>query len=248
MFPATPTFVEAPADVEVKEGGTLKVPCRAQGRPSVRIVWDRIGANSNSLPVNEEISQYLEEETQDELLAKAKIMSLRSKREKNITSEILNEKRIKRDAVFTLSSTGPQIPDLYLGDINRNKRNQEEDLILSEFKQIMRDEHQESYDKAFRKKRQIDENDFKILIKRKKRIKREEDEEIDDDEDDDDLSPSDATPLLFFSTVAPTESTNLEISETGELIIREAALKDQVGIFFCYLIKTGKFAHKFSHT
>lgn len=159
-------------------------------------------------------------------------MSLRSKREKNITSEILNEKRIKRDAVFTLTSTGPQIPDLYLGDINRNKRNQEEDFILSEFKQIMRDEHQESYDKAFRKKRQIDENEFKILIKRKKRIKREEDEEIDDDEDDDDLSPSDATPLLFFSTVSPTESTNFEISETGELIIREAALKDQVRIFF----------------
>lgn len=160
-------------------------------------------------------------------------MSLRSKREKNITSEILNEKRIKRDAVFTLSSTGPQIPDLYLGDINRNKRNQDEDFILSEFKQIMRDEHQESYDKAFRKKRQIDENEFKILIKRKKRIKREEEEEIDDDEDDDDdiSPPSDATPLLFFSTVAPTESTSLEITETGELIIRDAALKDQVSLF-----------------
>lgn len=155
-------------------------------------------------------------------------MSLRSKREKNITSENV---RIKRDVVFTLSSQGPQIPDLYLGDINRNKRNQNEDFILSEFKQIMRDEHQESYDKAFRKKRQIDENDFKMLIKRKKRIKREEEEEIDDDEDDDDLSPSDPTPLLFFSTVSPTESTSLEISETGELIIREAALKDQVSKF-----------------
>lgn len=167
-------------------------------------------------------------------------MSLRSKREKNITSEILNEKRIKRDAVFTLSSQGPQIPDLYLGDINRNKRNQEEDFILSEFKQIMRDEHQESYDKAFRKKRQIDENS----IKRKKRIKREEEEEIDDDEDDDDLSPSDATPLLFFSTAAPTESTSLEITESGELIIRDAALKDQVR----KILLTGKLAYKFSHT
>ncbi|XP_053679217.1 receptor-type tyrosine-protein phosphatase S-like [Anopheles nili] len=37
-----PTFMEAPVDVVIREGEPLVLPCRAKGRPGVRIFWDRI--------------------------------------------------------------------------------------------------------------------------------------------------------------------------------------------------------------
>lgn len=60
------------------------MPCRAQGRPIPRIIWDRIGNSAVSQlhhhHTDSKITQYLDEETQEDLLAKAKIMSFRSKR------------------------------------------------------------------------------------------------------------------------------------------------------------------------
>ncbi|XP_065083087.1 roundabout homolog 2-like isoform X1 [Ochlerotatus camptorhynchus] len=37
-----PTFMEAPVDVVIREGEGITLPCRAKGRPGVRIFWDRI--------------------------------------------------------------------------------------------------------------------------------------------------------------------------------------------------------------
>ncbi|XP_055589281.1 roundabout homolog 2-like [Uranotaenia lowii] len=37
-----PTFMEAPVDVVIREGEGITLPCRAKGRPTVRIFWDRI--------------------------------------------------------------------------------------------------------------------------------------------------------------------------------------------------------------
>lgn len=39
---AVPNFIEAPVNVNTQEGETIKLPCKAQGRPHVRIVWDRV--------------------------------------------------------------------------------------------------------------------------------------------------------------------------------------------------------------
>lgn len=70
--------------MEVNKGGSASLPCRAQGRPVPRIIWDRIGNSAVSQlhhhNTDSKITQYLEEETQEDLLAKAKIMSFRSKR------------------------------------------------------------------------------------------------------------------------------------------------------------------------
>lgn len=212
---ATPSFSEAPVDVELKEGGTIKLPCRAQGRPKPRVVWDRVGLGL-SQQMSEEISQFLEEESQEELLAKAKIMSLRSKRERN-ESELLDTNketshlndsshdRIKRQIV--VDSSHPivkQIPELYIeDDVNRSNQEQNSNFVVSEFKQIMRDVNQQTFDINFRRKRSIDDNS-------------------------DDNTSSDSTPILFFSTATPTESPSLEVNENGELVLRDVKKSDQV--------------------
>lgn len=64
----------------MNEGGTAKLPCRAQGRPKVRIVWDRIGGNLNQHTMEQIQQSFDNEDVQEELLSKAKIMSLRLKR------------------------------------------------------------------------------------------------------------------------------------------------------------------------
>lgn len=218
IFIATPSFSEAPADVELKEGGTIKLPCRAQGRPKARIVWDRVGLGQ-SQQLSEEVSQFLDEESQEELLAKAKIMSLRSKRERNESdlNDLKSENkipieptptahdRIKRQVV--IQSSYPivkHIPELYIEDeINRNNQEQISNFVVSEFRQIMRDVNQETFDTNFRRKRSVDDND-------------------------DDNTSSDSTPILFFSTASPTETPSLEVNENGELVFRDAKKKDQV--------------------
>ncbi|XP_031639876.1 uncharacterized protein LOC116351869, partial [Contarinia nasturtii] len=64
----------------------VKLPCRAHGRPQPRIIWDRIGntatqqLHNQQHQISSKINQYLERDTQEEALAKTKIMSLRSKR------------------------------------------------------------------------------------------------------------------------------------------------------------------------
>lgn len=120
--------------MEVNEGGSVKLPCRAQGRPKPRIIWDRIGNAAVSKlqhqhQMNSKITQYLEKDTQEDLLAKAKIMSLRTKR-----SIPLNK---------------PQIPT----------ENNENPKRRRAFDQIMRDENQEIMQNLLRKKRQINDID-----------------------------------------------------------------------------------------
>lgn len=133
-FPiASPSFVEAPTDVEVNEGGSVKLPCRAQGRPKPRIIWDRIGNSAVSQlqhqhQMSSKITQYLEKDTQEDLLAKAKIMSLRSKR--------------------SIPQIKPHI----------SPENDEKQKRRRAFEQIMRDENQEIMQKLLRKKRQIDDD------------------------------------------------------------------------------------------
>lgn len=195
----------------MKEGGTIKLPCRAQGRPKPRVIWDRVLGQSQQ--ISEEVSQFLEEESQEELLAKAKIMSLRSKRERNesnlvqIKSETNDSShdRIKRQTV--IQSSYPiikHIPELYIeDDANRSNQEQNSNFVVSEFRQIMRDVNQETFDTNFRRKRSVDDNS-------------------------DDNTSSDSTPILFFSTASPTESPSLEVNENGEFMLRDAKKKDQV--------------------
>lgn len=248
---AIPTFIEAPSDVEVKDGATVKLPCRAQGRPHARIVWDRVGhtPTKSSIVSNDNLSpSLLDDNREEQLLTKAKIMSFRSKREHNesdveldINKKMNNLSRTKREISLNHQinednvNTVFQIPDLYIDESNRDKRDPESSIIVSEFKQIMRDENQESYDKGLkrrrrRKKRDLlssasasasvvssslvtSSNDIKIST----RIKRE----------DNDLS-SDSTPILFFSTPSPTEANVLEVNDNGELILRDVTKSDQV--------------------
>lgn len=227
-FIATPSFSEAPVDVELKEGGTIKLPCRAQGRPKPRVIWDRVGLGL-SQQISEEVSQFLEEESHEELLAKAKIMSLRSKRERNESDLIDTKKenksldasshdRIKRQTVIRSSyPIVKQIPELYIEDeVNRSNQEQNSNFVVSEFRQIMRNVNQETFDTNFRRKRSIDDNS-------------------------DDNASSDSTPILFFSTATPTESPSLEVNENGELVLRDVKKSDQVCkelfITFFYLIR-----------
>lgn len=221
-FIATPSFSEAPVDVELKEGGTIKLPCRAQGRPKARIIWDKVSLGL-SQQISEEVSQFLEEESQEELLAKAKIMSLRSKRErnesvlidqKNETPNDTSHERIKRQTLIQSSYPNvKQIPELYIeDDVNRSNQEPSSNFVVSEFRQIMRDVNQETFDTNFRRKRSIDDNN-------------------------DDNTSSDSTPILFFSTATPTESPSLEINENGELVLRDVKKTDQV-CKLCQLIQS----------
>lgn len=186
----------------MSEGGTVKLPCRAQGRPRVRIVWDRIGIQLNQQQQNvDEVSQSFEEDVQQELLTKAKIMSLRSKRDlagqqfngQNIWSQQLLSGRDKRDKL---------------------KNN----LGISEFKQIMRDEIQDDFNGGSRKKREAVEDSS-------------DDNNDSDERDISTLNISnspDAIPVIFFSTQSPQDVSRLEVNDHGELILREVTKKDQV--------------------
>ena len=56
-----PTFMEAPVDMTVREGEPLVLPCRAKGRPAVRIFWDRIDRKHVD---NNELHQAQRDETE----------------------------------------------------------------------------------------------------------------------------------------------------------------------------------------
>ena len=227
MLLAAPSFIEAPVDVEVSEGDSIKLPCRAQGRPVTRIIWDRVGY-APPPTINEDVSQFLDEESQEELIAKAKIMSLRSKRQQNVTEEEQNEeeeetvnatKRKKRQIlVDSMFPNIDHIPDLYLeDDANRNKR-EPSNFVVSEFRQIMRDSNQETFDTNFRNKREIASTNVESIGV------------IGPSEET--ISATDSTPILFFSTPSPTETKTLEVNENGELVLSDVTAKDQ-GWYAC---------------
>lgn len=228
-FTAVPSFIEAPLDVEINEGNTVLLPCRAQGRPKARIVWDRLGAYVAQPSIEtEETSQFLEEESQEVMLAKAKIMSLRTKRQPNETTDIADDptapiSRSKRQTIIERTFGNVlQIPDLYVhNELNRDKRDQAMDLVVSEFRQIMRDVNQASFDTNFRRKRDITVGD---------------DEESNDDDDETDEAETEElmepTPILFFSTPSPIDSQTLVTNENGELVLRDVTARDQ-GWYAC---------------
>lgn len=122
----------------------MKLPCRAQGRPKPRIIWDRIGSSTVSQlhhhhQMGSKITQYLEKDTQEDLMAKAKIMSLRSKR--SIPQE--------EHHVSTESSVNHVI---LMTHEEQHKRQQS-------FDEIMRDENREIAYKLLRKRRQATANE-----------------------------------------------------------------------------------------
>lgn len=101
----TPSFIEAPVDIEVNEGDDIRLPCRAQGRPRTRVIWDRVGFGALPLANNEGVSKYLDDESQENLIAMAKIMSLRSKREQNSSELLRFERETKEDTPILFFST-----------------------------------------------------------------------------------------------------------------------------------------------
>lgn len=205
-FSASPSFIEAPSDVDVTLGGAVKLPCRAQGRPTPRIIWDRIGGSTVSQlhhhhhhQMSGKITQYLEKETQEDLLAKAKIMSLRSKR------SVFHNKY----QTVALIAAGK----LALANSERSRRKQLEQRHRT-FNQIMRDESEELIHKSLRKKRQIANADDRI---------------DDNNNENDDNGPPDAIPILVFSTQAP-EVSRLQVTDGGELILLDVSERDEVCI------------------
>lgn len=148
IFLASPSFIEAPSDVDVNLNGAVRLPCRAQGRPKPRIIWDRIGGSAVSQlhqhQMNSKITQYLEKETPEDLLAKAKIMSLRSKR------SVFHNKH----QTIALIAAGKSA----LASAQRRRIEQRHQT----FNQIMRDESNELIHKSLRKKRQISTSDDRM--------------------------------------------------------------------------------------
>uniref|UniRef100_A0A1B0CVQ8 Neural cell adhesion molecule l1 n=2 Tax=Lutzomyia longipalpis TaxID=7200 RepID=A0A1B0CVQ8_LUTLO len=198
---AIPTFIEAPADAEAHEGTTLRLPCRAQGRPKARIVWDRVGARVDA-------SQLLElDTTQDELLARAKIMSLRSKRERLHPNATLAPE----------SSPAPRTRRDTSGNLAGDR------VLEAEFLQIMRDQEDDDL--------QDDPPTWlRTFDLSSKRVKRSEgEEEVEDSPED---GTSDATSVLFFSTPLPSDVSRLEVDENGELILRDVTQHHQ-GWYAC---------------
>lgn len=249
---ATPSFIEAPTDVEIAEGKTIQLPCRAQGRPRARIIWDRIG--SVLLHQNQQQQQRVQEprasdnadapnmndgDVQEEMLAKAKIMSLRSKRAKN-DNKMSN--RNKRHAAFDNHINIDRGPDLYYVDYDNDDENYNgygqriettNNFIRSEFQQIMRDQNQYTFNMNFRRRKKRDTNAVDI----------ENNDEIDGVEgginnivdggtNDMNTNAPNTIPILFFSTSPPQEATRLEVNENGELILRDVSKRDQ-GWYAC---------------
>lgn len=204
VYLASPSFIEAPSDVEVNEGGSVKLPCRAQGRPKPRIIWDRIGGSAVSQThphqIGSKIPQYLEKDSQEDLLVKAKIMSLRLKRSiEHVQFEILP----KVD-----NHTRNFAKSVYL-KIERNIRNQR---THQAFDQIMRNEYDKEVQMLHRKKRQTENDGGK-----------------NEDGDGDNRSP-DVIPILVFSTQAPPEVSRLQVTDNGELILLDVGERDQVSV------------------
>lgn len=215
LLSASPTFIEAPSDVEVNEGGSVKLPCRAQGRPKPRIIWDRIGGAAISQLKKQQqlgggggvkVPQYMEKDSQEDLLVKAKIMSLRLKRS-----------IVQQQPSANVSRNVAMI-------IDRSKRNKHD---RTTFDQIMRNEYHEEVSEFGRMKRQVDNGDAKR-----------DDVDDDDDNDDDDADDEDdgdgdgqspgAIPILVFSTQAPQEVLRLQVTDNGELILLDVSERDQV--------------------
>lgn len=159
------------------------------------------------------------------MLAKAKIMSLRTKRQPNETTDENDlpapVSRFKRQTIIERSFGDVlNIPDLYVDkERNRDKRDQAMDLVVSEFRQIMRDVNQATFDTNFRRKRDItvaEDGD--------------DDDEEDDDTETDEIS--EPTPILFFSTPSPVDPQTLVTNENGELVLHEVSARDQ-GWYAC---------------
>lgn len=229
---AVPTFVEAPADVTAKEGDTVKMPCRAQGRPRVRVVWDRVGRFTHEEPK-------ISFSTRNDLLSKTKLSPLRTKRNGN------NETATATTTTTTISAneenhesrTKREINGLHIVNLHeeqfddesvRHKRVLTDTIsLLDEFDQIMRDKSDFSADdaaetaaatasKTFRQRRT--EEEIEQILKASKRTKR-------------DISVSGITDPshLHFSTPS-TISNYLEINENGDLLLRDVTHNDQVRI------------------
>lgn len=211
---ASPTFVEAPSDVEVNEGGSVKLPCRAQGRPKPRIIWDRIGGPAVTQLKKQQMGggkmpQYLEKDSQEDLLVKAKIMSLRLKRS------------ILRNQPQPIANVSKNVAMI----IDRSKRNKHD---RNTFDQIMRNEYHEEVSEFGRMKRQVNNMDEK----RDAMDDDDDDDDADEDDDGDDgngdgQSPG-AIPILVFSTQAPQDVLRLQVTDNGELILLDVTERDQV--------------------
>lgn len=147
-------------------------------------------------------------------------MSFRSKRNENGT--FIRSKRETASDHFDIN----RIPELCINsdESDRNKRDEKENnVVVSEFKQIMRDINQDTFEVNFRKKRNAHNPD-----------------DIDDNEDgsdnidtiDNNNNSPDAIPILFFSTQPPQDVTRLEVNENGELILRDVTKRNE-GWYAC---------------
>lgn len=199
---ASPTFIEAPIDVEVNEGGSVKLPCRAHARPSARIIWDRIGGSAISQLQKHQMggkmpSQYTEKDSQEDLMVKAKIMSLRLKRS-ILPNQWHHTTNVSRNLALIIDRS------------KRYKHNR------NAFDQIMRNGNGEEQPEFGRMKRQADLSD-----------KTDGDDDDDIDDDGDSQSPG-AIPILVFSTQAPQEALRLQVTDSGELILLDVSERDQV--------------------
>lgn len=189
-------------------GGSVQLPCRAQGRPKPRIIWDRIGGSAASQShhhhqMGGKLTQYFEKETPEDLLAKAKIMSLRSKRSILKTKQSVFHSKHQTIALMAAGKSALAA--------DRSRRTEQRHHT---FNQIMRDESDEIVHKSLRRKRQVATSDGRI-------------DDINVNENDEDGSPE-AIPILVFSTQAPSEVSRLQVTDNGELILIDVTERDEV--------------------
>lgn len=230
------------------------MPCRAQGRPRVRVVWDRVGRFTHEEPK-------VSFSTRNDLLSKTKLSPLRTKRNgssndtlvdvtptkiatatssSSLTTMSANEEnhesRSKREInglhIVNLHEEGEQFDD----ESVRHKRVLTDTIsLLDEFDQIMRDKSDFSADDSADAAETAAATASKIY--RRRRTEQEIEEILRASKRTKrDISVSGMlgtdSSHLHFSTPS-TISNYLEINENGDLLLRDVTHNDQVRMKVC---------------
>lgn len=192
----------------------------------------RSGDNGKSQSLNE-----------DDILAKAKIMSLRSKRAKNDNQMFKRSRRHAAafDSHFNIDRVPVQIVNDDDGDADTGEYNENDgdrrieiinNLIGSEFQQIMRDRNENTYDVNFQRRKRRDTNAVDAERDAPDGSEDGLNSVIDAGTIEVNTNPANSIPILFFSTSPPVEATHLEVNENGELILRDVSKREQ-GWYAC---------------
>lgn len=105
-----PTFMEAPVDVVIREGEGITLPCRAKGRPGVRIFWNRmdkahVNNSANKQPIQEQPTDKPAEKSKRSVSLKAPENGLRSFAPEPIGNWTIKIEPVSEKQLFQLPHT-----------------------------------------------------------------------------------------------------------------------------------------------